>query len=318
MNPAVLVTGSSGYVGSQVVRALAAGATPNVVAFDVRAPENPVAGVTYVPGDIRDEELAEVLNRFHINTVVHLAAIVTPGRKPDRDLEYAVDVLGTKNVLESCRTARVERIIIASSGAAYGYHADNPALLTETDRLRGNPGFAYAHHKRLVEEMLADWRDRHPELQQLIFRPGTILGATTRNQITDLFERPFVLGLRGAEVPFVFIWDQDVVRCIVKGIRDEATGIFNLAGDGVLTLADIAAALGKPYVRLPVPLVWGALAVLKLARLTQYGPEQVDFLRFRPVLDNTLLKTAFGYTPELTTAGAFDLYRTARMQSSER
>jgi hypothetical protein len=51
--------------------------------------------------------------------------------------------------------------------------------------------------------------------------PGTILGTNTSNQITALFERSFVLGLLGADIPFVFIWDQDVVRCIVKGIRDQ-------------------------------------------------------------------------------------------------
>jgi UDP-glucose 4-epimerase len=317
MSPAVLVTGSSGYVGSQVVRNLAAETNLSVVGFDVRAPLPAVEGITHVGGDIRDEGLSEVLSRFGIETVVHLAAIVTPGRKPDRDLEYAVDVLGTRNVLEACRATGVDRIIIASSGAAYGYHADNPAALRETDPLRGNTGFAYAHHKRLVEEMLAEWRQRYPQLRQLIFRPGTILGATTSNQITDLFERSFVMGLRGADVPFVFIWDQDVVRCIVKGILDRASGIFNLAGDGVLTLAEIAAALDKPYVRLPVWLVRSALAALKVAGLTQYGPEQVDFLRYRPVLDNTLLKTEFGYTPALTTARVFDLYRTSRSPSSE-
>lgn len=313
MNPAVLVTGSSGYLGSQVVGALARDADfPRVVAYDIRQPDDLLAGVDYVAGDVRDPDLAKVLARFQVATVVHLAAIVTPGRKPNRDLEYSVDVLGTKNVLESCRAASATRIITASSGAAYGYHVDNPARLTENDQLRGNESFAYSHHKRLVEEMLEAWRTDHPALQQLVLRPGTILGATTSNQITALFERRFVLGLRGAEIPFVFIWDQDVVRCILRGIREEATGIFNLAGDGVLTMADIAAALDKPYIRLPVWLVRGALATLKAAGLTQYGPEQVDFLRFRPVLDNTLLKTEFGYIPELTTAEVFDLYRESR------
>jgi len=313
MSRAVLVTGSSGYVGSLVVDALGAEPTvKRVVAYDIRPPRHPVDGVDHIEGDVRNQGLADVLIRFGIDSVVHLAAIVTPGRKTDRDLEYTVDVLGTRNVLEACRMARIERIIITSSGAAYGYHPDNPPLLTETDPLRGNATFAYAHHKRLVEEMLAEFRDNYPALQQLVFRPGTILGATTRNQITDLFERSFVLGLRGADVPFVFIWDQDVVRCIIKGIREQATGIFNLAGDGVMTLADIAATLNKPYVRLPVWLVRRALTALKLARLTQYGPEQVDFLRYRPVLDNTRLKTEFGYTPELTTAQAFDLYREGR------
>ena len=211
---------------------------------------------------------------------------------------------------------QVERIITASSGAAYGYHADNPALLIETDPLRGNPGFAYAHHKRLVEEMLADWRHRHPELQQGIFRPGTTLGATTSNQITDLFERRFVLGLRGAEVPFVFIWDQDVVGASLRGQSGtRPTGSSSGRRRGTDPGRDRRGS--RQALRSTPGLAGaGALATLKLAGLTQYGPEQVDF-RDRPVLDNTLLKTAFGYTPELTTAGAFD-HRTARMQDSER
>ena len=56
--------------------------------------------------------------------------------------------------------------------------------------MRGNEAFAYAYHKRLVEEMLARWRTEHPELKQVVLRIGTILGETVHNQITDLFEKP--------------------------------------------------------------------------------------------------------------------------------
>ena len=56
----------------------------------------------------------------------------------------------------------------------------------------------------------------------------------------------------------------------------------------------------------------GALALLKPLGLTQYGPEQLDFLRYRPVLLNTRLKTVFGYVPRLTSSQVFDLYRRAR------
>ena len=56
--------------------------------------------------------------------------------------------------------------------------------------MRGNAEFAYSHHKRLIEEMLAKARTEHPELKQLIFRPGTVLGETVHSPVTDLFERP--------------------------------------------------------------------------------------------------------------------------------
>ncbi len=55
-------------------------------------------------------------------------------------------------------------------------------------------------------------------------------------------------------------------------------------------------------------LVRGVLAALKALRLTQYGPEQVDFLRYRPVLANRRLKKEFGYTPAKTTAEVFELF----------
>jgi UDP-glucose 4-epimerase len=233
---------------------------------------------------------------------------VTPGKDSSRELEYSIDVLGTENILEACLKAGVRKLIVTSSGAAYGYHADSPGMLCENDPLRGNPEIAYPDHKRLVEEMLARYREKHPELDQLIFRVCTILGDSVANQITAIFERPLVMGVWGAATPFVFIWDQDVVACLRKGIYEDGVGIYNLAGDGVLSLAEIAARVGKPYIPLPAELIRGALYLLKPLGLSPYGPEQVDFLRYRPVLSNQKLKAEFGYTPELTTAEVFERY----------
>ena len=85
--------------------------------------------------------------------------------------------------------------------------------------------------------MLADYRQFHPELKQLIFRCCTILGATTKNQITDLFDARCVLGLAGSATPFVLIWDMDVAGAVIKGILEEdSAGIYNVAGDGTLSM----------------------------------------------------------------------------------
>ena len=315
----VLVTGACGYLGRQVVARLADPALENrpdlVVAHDIRTPTERLPGVVYEEADIRDPRIADALARHHIDTVVHLASIVTPGKDSRRDFEYDVDVNGTRNLLQACVQQGVQRIVVSSSGAAYGYHADNPAWLTENMPVRGNEVFAYAHHKRLVEEMLAEYRHSHPALEQVVLRIGTILGATVRNQITDLFEKPRLLAIRGSDSPFVFIWDQDVVGIIVRAVSGGPPGIYNVAGDGALTIHEIAARLGKPTLQLPAWLLQAALTVLKPLGLTQYGPEQLDFLRYRPVLLNTKLKTAFGYTPTYTSAEVFELYRQARSQA---
>lgn len=315
----VLVTGGAGYIGSQVVARLAQ--EPQVaalVALDVRPapPPQQLDHVTYLQGDIRDTRLVDHLRQWDVNTVVHLASIVSPGGRSQRDFEYSVDVLGTRNVIDASLAAGVDHLIVTSSGAAYGYHADNPRLLRESDPLRGNRAFAYADHKRQVEEMLAQARDEHPALRQLVFRPGTVLGRQTDNQITNLFQRRWILGLRGCETPFVFIWDQDVVACIARGVIDERQGIYNLAGDGTLSLREIASRLGKPYVALPATLVRAALAVLSRVGLTRYGPEQVMFLQYRPVLANERLKREFGFVPAKTSEQALQFYIEHSRESS--
>lgn len=308
----ILVTGASGYLGSQVVAALAARTDVGIVALDVRPPAKQLPGVGYELADIRSPEIDALIARHVPDVVVHLASIVTPGKDSNRAFEYSVDVGGTRNLLEACARHGVRRIVVSSSGAAYGYHADNPAWLTEADPVRGNESFAYAWHKRLVEEMLADFRQRCPALEQVVFRIGTILGTTVKNQITDLFDKPRLIAIRGSESPFVFIHDQDVVGAMVHAIDSPVTGIFNVAGDGALTIAEIAARLGKRCVVFPPSLLAFALRVLKHLGLTQYGPEQINFLRYRPVLDNSRLKNEFGYMPRLTSAQVFDRYLESR------
>ncbi len=319
----VAITGAAGYVGSRVLAALAADrrSLRTVLALDVRdvPSERRLAGVAYELADIRSPAptLAASFRRHAVESVVHLASVVAPGSVPSREAAYAIDVAGTRNVLEACLEAGVRHIVVLSSGAAYGFHADNPLWLRETDRLRGNEELAYACHKRLVEEMLADHRQARPELRQLVFRPGAIVGRGVSTPVTALFEGAVVLGVRGAASPFTFIWDEDVARCIATGVHERREGVYNLAADGALTLREIARHTGKPFVPLPAALLRGALRALRAAGLAPYGPEHVDFIRYRSVLVNDALKGGFGYAPRLTSREAFDLYRESTVDSRE-
>lgn len=309
----ILITGADGFLGRSVVQALGQRPDLYVVALDVRPvpAERQVAGVHYAAMDVRDPALGQVLREHGIDTVVHLASIVTPGKDSNRALEYDVDVNGSCNVLTACAEQEVGHVIVSSSGAAYGYHADNPDWLQEHHALRGNPAFAYSDHKRQVEEMLAQWRLQHPQLAQTVLRIGTILGERVDNQITALFEKPRLLAIRGSDSPFVFIWDQDVTGALMHALSGAAPGCYNLAGDGALTIHQIASRLGKTTLNLPAGLLKSALWLGSSLGVSRYGPEQLDFLRYRPVLLNSALK-AWGYVPRKTSAQAFDAFVAAR------
>ncbi len=312
----ILVTGAGGYIGGLLVERLASTDwTDHLVAADLAEPppDEQIDDVEYLALDIRSERLPEVLASREIDTVVHLAAIVSPDPDDTREFLFDVEVRGTENVLEACLEAGVEQFVYSSSGAAYGYHPDHPDRLDEDQPMRGNEAFAYAHHKKLVEQLLADYRRDHPGLDQLVFRVSTILGERVDNQITALFEAPVVVGLAGTETPFCLIWDADVVEALTCGIRTGASGVYNLTGDGTVGLREIAAGLERPFLPLPAPLVRLALRVLQPLGLVPYGPEQTMFLEYRPVLDNAKLKREFDFTPRKTSRDVFELYRHSRL-----
>jgi len=312
----VLVTGADGFLGRSVVAACAGPLRLDaVVAADVREvpAQRRLPGVHYLPQDVRDGAgIARCLAEHRIDTVVHLASIVTPGKGSSRAFEHSVDVGGTRSVLEACLAQGVAHIVVSSSGAAYGYHADNPDWITEEQPLRGHPAFAYADHKRQAEEMLAAFRAAHPALAQTVLRIGTILGERVDNQITALFERKRLIAIRGSASPFVFVWDEDVTAAIAHALSGAPPGCYNLAGDGALTIHEIAQRLGKRTIDWPAGVLRAVLAAGSALGIGRYGPEQLDFLRYRPVLLNTALKTRFGYVPRKTSREAFDAFVAAR------
>jgi UDP-glucose 4-epimerase len=315
--PTILLTGAAGYIGRILSQKLAldvqAGNLTSLVCADLR--ETPahlrLPGVVYEQADVRDGEGLKALMQQHQPTaVVHLAAVLD-AKKMSREVQYDIDVRGTKHVVEACLHAGVQRLLVSSSGSAYGFHPDNAPLIDEEHPLRGNPVFAYSDHKRQVEEMLATYRESHPHLEQTILRLCTVLGKTTDNLITALFRRKSLPGVKGFDSPFVFIWDEDAAACFRHAIFSDHTGIFNVAGDGALLPNELAAIMGKPYRPLPPGLLRAFLRILKTFGLSSYGPEQVLFLQYRPVLDNRKMKKVLGFLPEKTSQQAFEAFWTS-------
>lgn len=308
MQRRILITGAAGYIGSQLARRLSQ--DHHVVGVDIRVHDN--ADFPFYVMDIRDPDLGRLMSEHGIRQVVHLAAVLEDSG--DRARDFDIDVNGTRNVLDACVAAGVEQLVVTSSGAAYGYHPDNPAWLAEDDALRGNPEFPYSDHKRQVEMLLAEYCQQYPALKQLVLRPGTVLGANTCNLITRLFDKPLLLAVAGSPSPFVFIWDQDVVAIIQKGVLEGRAGRYNLAGDGALSIHELARLLNKPVISVPAGLIRGALWIGNRLGLTCYTPAQVNFLRYRPVLANRRLKEDFGYTPRKTSEQVFRFYMAGQQQ----
>lgn len=310
------MTGGAGYIGSTLIQyLLKTYPTWNVLATDIKPMPISIesSNFEFLTLDISDRNIViDTIQTWKPDSIVHLASILNPPPGMSEEVQWKIDVHGTKNVLDGAVYTRTNQVIITSSGAAYGYHKENKEWIEETDPIRGHSAFVYSKHKREVEELLSEYRKIFPQLKQLILRPGTILGKTVNNLITDMFQKPFVMGILGHKSPFVFIWDEDVIQIIVKGIAENKEGSYNLAGDGALSLEEISRMIRKPYLPIPAFLLQSILWILRLFRLTQYGPDQIDFLRYRPVLANQQLKNVFGYTPKYNSKETFIAYLNAK------
>ncbi len=142
----------------------------------------------------------------------------------------------------------------------------------------------------------------------MILRIGTILGETVRNQITALLDRERLLVVAGSDSPFVFVWHTDVAAAFAEAVLGPVTGIFNVAGDGVVTVPEIAAMTNRRTLTVPAAVLKLALRIGRALRLTEHGPERVGFLQYRPVLDNRRLREELGVRLQYTSREAFEAY----------
>jgi nucleoside-diphosphate-sugar epimerase len=118
----VLVTGSGGQIGLEVVGALLR-AGHDVVATDLPAIAGGKhnGGARWLPLDVTDAEaVASLIAAEHPDAVYHLAAMLSARGELNPEAAYAVNQGGTWNLLEACRTGGVRQILFTSSIAVYG------------------------------------------------------------------------------------------------------------------------------------------------------------------------------------------------------
>jgi UDP-glucose 4-epimerase len=103
----------------------------------------------------------------------------------------------------------------------------------------------------------------------------------------------------GFDPRYQFVHEDDVVHALEHAANNSLPGIYNVAGDGVLALTEVAGLLGKTYAPILPP--WGTgIAATALRRIgLKIPPEMLNQLRFGRGVDNRRFKAAgfrYGYT----------------------
>jgi uncharacterized protein YbjT (DUF2867 family) len=261
----ILVTGSTGYVGSRVQARLSGAGEA-------------VRGLARSRGgDLTNPEtLPPFLEGVHL--VIHAAAITGDKREPYKGAYDRVNRQGTENLVAAARAAGVQRLVVISGLGC------KPA-----------PAGTYMATRWGLEEAV-----RNSGIPYVILQPSVLFGeaAPFVTALEDLARRsPVLPALGGGDTRFQPLWVEDLVTCIQQSCtRDELLGRDHpLGGAEILSFREIlrliSRRLGKRRLIVPVPL---ALARLPNPALPKAA---VELFSFDNATDLDSVQRRFGFQP---------------------
>ena len=309
----VLVTGATGFTGGHLAEHLVA--RGDAVRALVRprsrarfdASSLPAKGVMAVEGDLTD---AGALKRAAdgVDVVYHIAATYREAGQPDSAYR-AINVEGTRHVLEAAQWGGASRVVHCSTGGVHGHIAKPPA----NEDAPFNPGDVYQETKLEAEQMARSFGNR-TGFDVVVARPIGIYGPGD-TRFLKMFR-----GLARGKFPMIGdgtpFYHLTFIDDLIEGFRlcgtvPAAKGrTYLLAGPRYTTLEELVRLVAKelkvepPKVHWPVWPFWtaGLLCEMVCVPLRIEPPifrRRVDFYTKSRAFDTTRARTELGFAPKV-------------------
>lgn len=306
----ILLTGATGYLGSQIARELIEQRVPfRVLVRDAaRLAFNPSkARCEVLVGDIADPQLLEKATRG-AKKVIHTAALVKMWVR-DRAEFWRVNLEGLKNLLRASASAGIERVVYTSSFIALGPSADPGAGET----LRHPGPFANEYEESKAQALAWLREEGFRQFPVVVLFPGVIYGPGPRTHgnlvggMVDQYLAGKFPGLLGSgKQRWSFSFNRDVVRAHLAALEKGKPGEeYLLAGDNrslndfFRVLAEVSG-VHRPVRHLPF-LAGKMVGAIELARATLFGrspqltPGVVEIFKHDWVYSSTKAISQLGY-----------------------
>ncbi len=309
------VTGGSGFTGGHLCAALVRrGARVNALVrrtSDTRALEQ--LGAHLVVGDLRDRASFEE-GLAGCDTVYHVGAAFREAKIPDAEYT-AINVGGTRNVIEAAARAGVRRVVHCST---VGVHGDTGREPADEDTPFDPPDF-YCQSK-VEGEMLARELFDRLGLEGVVFRPFGIYGPGD-TRFLKLFKgiaRGRFIMIGSGDVMYQFSYVDDLCDGIILcGTKPEAVGeVFILGGEPPVTLNQVIEEVRRatdgrpPRLRVPMAPVMAAATLCEricrpLGIEPPLYPRRVEFFSKHRAFDISKAKRMLGHAPRVGMAEGF-------------
>ncbi len=276
----IFITGASGFIGTELLNQLENTKYEPVCLVRKTSPNFETVksrNVKVVEGDVRDK--STVLEGMQgCDWVINLAALYTFW-EVDNSLYHAINVEGTRNVMESALENKVSKIAHVSSVVTFGKSADNPfSEKSEPGPLLSRYAKTKSEGGKIVWDMY-----KKSNLPVVFIYPGVVLGAgnkkTSGQYVSDVVNKKLPAQVFN-NVAFTWVHVKDVAMAILKALeKEDNIGEKYIIGNSLIPLGVfnkmITEISGTSLPKLSMP-AWLAMANASLltgiSRLTKKKP----------------------------------------------
>ena len=291
----VAVTGSSGYIGSCLLRHLEEyGNYDRLVAIDIRPLPFPVHNVAAYRRDVA-QPVQDVFLNDGVEAVVHLAFSRPRNRREAGEVSEA-NRNALEGVLRSCESATVGHVIYVSSHTVYGARPDNPIPLTVDAQRQAPPDLLYAQDNARAEQRLTEFAENRRDIRVTVLRSCKVVGPSASSGLpVEAFPR-WLVGVEGFDPPLQFLYEEDLARVLNILIERGISGAFNIAADGLVFYKELAEIIGSRILWLPPFLAYPMSQFVRDPHFQmEPGRSGLNLVRYPVVMSTSKLRQATGY-----------------------
>lgn len=310
----VLITGVSRFLGLRLAKRLEEDDDVElVIGVDLQEPPLPIEKMDFVRVDIRNPLIARVLETTKVDTLIHTNIASSPGRLGGRSQMKENNVIGTMQLLAAAQRAdRLERVVMKGSTAIYGSSPGDPSLLPEDHASRQVDLSGYGKDCAEAEQYARDFGRRRPDVDLIILRTQNVVGPTVKTSMTDYLSLPVMPTALGFDPRLQFLHEQDAVAALYAALKSEETGIYNIAGDGVVYLSQAIRQLQRVQLPILLPAATTAANLLRRFGVIDFPTDQLKLMLFGRVVDTRRARERLGFAPSFTTAETLRDFRDHR------
>lgn len=303
----VALTGCRTFLGDRLIQALEDDPDCEaIVTMDIRPPVSGRAKTRHVRLDLTnplaDGHMAKVLESERIDVLVHTAFLAYPSHA--ESWAHELEAIGSLYVMNAAATANIKKLVLTSTTAVYGAHPSNPAFLAEDHPLKGIRESRWVMDRVAAERELARLAKDYPQIITTSLRFCMTVGPTIRNFYTKMLSQQWVQTLLGFDPLVQYLHEDDAVAALVKAVKEDHPGAYNIVGDGRIYYSDALRLGGRIPVPVPRFLAYPAANALFNIELSVVPGSFLNFFTFTWAADDRKMRDVMGFSPSYTSRGA--------------